>query len=81
MLDLFKIKYWVGLRKLRNAKLLKDSKDREAADGKESAIDRANKKLLARRKGRENIANRDLDRLTDTYNKKMEDNNSKIKKY
>lgn len=67
--------------RFRNAKLLKDSKDREAADGKESAIDRANKKLLARRKGRENIANRDLDRLTDTYNKKMEDNNSKIKKY
>lgn len=63
------------------AKQLKDSKDREAADEKESAIDRANKKLLARRKGRENIANRDLDRLTDTYNKKMEDNNAKIKKY
>lgn len=67
--------------KFRNAKLLKDSKDREAADEKESAIDRANKKLLARRKGRENIANRDLDRLTYDHDQRMRTNEIGMKKY
>lgn len=67
--------------KFRNAKMLKDSKDREAADGKESAIDRANKKLLARRKGRENIANRDLDRLTYDRDQRMRTNEIGMKKY
>lgn len=67
--------------KFRNAKMLKDSKDREAADGKESAIDRANKKLLARRKGRENIANRDLDRLTYDHDQRMRTNEIGMKKY
>ena len=63
------------------AKQLKDSKDREAADEKESAIDRANKKLLARRKGRENIANRDLDRLTYDRDQRMRTNEIGMKKY
>ena len=67
--------------RFRNAKLLKDSKDREAADGKESAIDRANKKLLARRKGRKNIANRDLDRLTYDHDQRMRTNEIGMKKY
>jgi hypothetical protein len=67
--------------KFRNAKMLKDSKDQEAADGKESAIDRANKKLLARRKGRENIANRDLDRLTYDHDQRMRTNEIGMKKY
>lgn len=67
--------------KFRNAKLLKDSKDREAADEKESAIDRANNKLLARRKGRENIANRDLDRLTYDHDQRMRTNEIGMKKY
>lgn len=67
--------------KFRNAKMLKDSKDREAADGKESAIDRANKKLLARRKGRENIANRDLDTLTYDRDQRMRSNEIGMKKY
>lgn len=67
--------------KFRNAKMLKDSKDREAADGKESAIDRANKKLLARRKGRENIANRDLDKLTYDRDQRMRSNEIGMKKY
>ena len=66
--------------KFRNAKMLKDSKDQEAADGKESAIDRANKKLLARRKGRENIANRDLDRLTYDHDQRMRTNEIGMKK-
>lgn len=67
--------------KFRNAKLLKDSKDREAAGEKESAIDRANNKLLARRKGRENIANRDLDRLTYDRDQRMRSNEIGMKKY
>jgi hypothetical protein len=67
--------------KFRNAKLLKDSKDREAAGEKESAIDRANNKLLARRKGRENIANRDLDRLTYDHDQRMRTNEIGMKKY
>lgn len=67
--------------KFRNAKMLKDSKDKETADGKESAIDRANKKLLARRKGRENIANRDLDRLTYDHDQRMRTNEIGMKKY
>lgn len=67
--------------KFRNAKMLKDSKDQEAADGKESSIDRANKKLLARRKGRENIANRDLDRLTYDHDQRMRTNEIGMKKY
>ncbi len=67
--------------KFRNAKLLKDSKDREAANEKESAIDRANNKLLARRKGRENIANRDLDRLTYDHDQRMRTNEIGMKKY
>lgn len=67
--------------KFRNAKLLKDSKDREAADEKESAIDRANNKLLARRKGRENIANRDLYRLTYDHDQRMRTNEIGMKKY
>ena len=67
--------------KFRNAKMLKDSKDQEAADRKESAIDRANKKLLARRKGRENIANRDLDRLTYDHDQRMRTNEIGMKKY
>lgn len=67
--------------KFRNAKLLKDSKDREAAGEKESAIDRANNKLLARRKGRENIANRDLDKLTYDHDQRMRTNEIGMKKY
>lgn len=67
--------------KFRNDKLLKDSKDREAAGEKESAIDRANNKLLARRKGRENIANRDLDRLTYDHDQRMRTNEIGMKKY
>lgn len=67
--------------KFRNAKLLKDSKDREAAGEKESAIDRANNKLLARRKGRENITNRDLDRLTYDHDQRMRTNEIGMKKY
>ena len=67
--------------KFKNAKLLKDSKDREAAGEKESAIDRANNKLLARRKGRENIANRDLDRLTYDHDQRMRTNEIGMKKY
>ena len=63
------------------AKQLKDSKDREAAGEKESAIDRANNKLLARRKGRENIANRDLDRLTYDHDQRMRTNEIGMKKY
>lgn len=62
------------------AKQLKDSKDREAAGEKESAIDRANNKLLARRKGRENIANRDLDRLTYDHDQRMRTNEIGMKK-
>lgn len=67
--------------KFRTAKLLKDSKDRSAANEKESAIDRANNKLLARRKGRENIANRDLDKLTYDRDQRMRTNEIGMKKY
>ena len=55
--------------------------DQNAADEKESAIDRANKKLLARRKGRENIANRDLDKLTYDRDQRMRTNEIGMKKY
>lgn len=67
--------------KFRTAKQAKGFYDQNAADEKESAIDRANKKLLARRKGRENIANRDLDRLTYDRDQRMRSNEIGMKKY
>ena len=67
--------------KFRTAKQAKGFYDQNAADEKESAIDRANKKLLARRKGRENIANRDLDRLTYDRDQRMRTNEIGMKKY
>ena len=67
--------------KFRTTKQAKGFYDQNAADEKESAIDRANKKLLARRKGRENIANRDLDRLTYDRDQRMRTNEIGMKKY